>query len=151
VTVLWHDGDEAIPKPENWGDIVKEEPGRTAVDTGAFVYGDKGTIMYGSHGAGGVRILPKSAMDAHAKRAKSPEPAPRGGHYADFVQAIREGRKAGSDFAYGGPLTDIAMIGAIAQLFPGKELKWDAANMRFSSSDEATKLLTPTLREGWSL
>ena len=27
-------------------------------------HGDQGVIMYGSHGAGGVRILPESAMDA---------------------------------------------------------------------------------------
>jgi hypothetical protein len=125
------------------------------VDTGALVYGDKGVIMYGSHGAADVRIIPQSAMSAY----KRPEPtiprAPFNDHYRDFIQAVRDGRKAGakyaSDFAYGGRLTEIALIGAIAQLFPGQELKWDAPNMRFTNNAEATKLLTPKFREGWSL
>jgi hypothetical protein len=36
-------------------------------------------------------------------------------------------------------------------MFPGQELKWDAPNMQFKDNPEATKLLTPTFREGWSL
>ena len=130
---------------------MKETPDRKLVDTGALVYGDKGVIMYGSHGAGGVRILPQSAMRAYERPAPTIPRAPSNDHYRDFIQAVRDGRKAGSDFSYGGPLTEIALLGNIAQLFPGQELKWDAENMRFANSAEATKLLTPTFREGWTL
>lgn len=151
VTLLWHDGNEAIPAPDIWPTVVEETPDRKLVDTGALVYGDKGVIMYGSHGAGGVRIIPQSAMSAYTKPAQTIPRAPFNDHYRDFLQAVRDGRKAGSDFSYGGPLTEIALIGSIAQLFPGQELKWDAPNMRFANSTEATKLLTPTFREGWTL
>jgi predicted dehydrogenase len=151
VTLLWHDGDEHIPAPDVWPHVMQETPDRRLVDTGALVFGDKGVIMYGSHGAGGVRIIPESAMDAYQKPEPSIPRAPRNDHYRDFIEAVRDGRKAGSDFAYGGPLTEIALVGAIAQLFPGQELKWDAPNMRFSNNAEATKLLTPTFRQGWTL
>jgi hypothetical protein len=33
----------------------------------------------------------------------------------------------------------------------GQELKWDAQNMRFTNSPEATALLTPQFRAGWTL
>ena len=52
VTMHWYSGTERIPRPK---DLEKD---RKAVETGAVVLGDKGTIMYGSHGAGGVRIIP---------------------------------------------------------------------------------------------
>ena len=44
-----------------------------------------------------------------------------------------------------------ALLGDIAQLFPGEELKWDGPNMRFTNHADATKLLTPRFREGWTL
>jgi predicted dehydrogenase len=151
VTVLWHDGTHGIPAPDMWPDVVKEAPDVKLVDTGALVFGDKGVIMYGSHGATGVRILPPSKMRDYNRPPQKYPRAPFNDHYRDFIESVREGRKAGSDFSYGGPLTEVALLGAIAQLFPGTELKWDAPNMRFTSNSEATKLLTPKFREGWSL
>jgi predicted dehydrogenase len=151
ITLVWHDGTEPIPQPEIWPGVLKETPDRKLVQTGALVTGDEGTIMYGSHGAGDVRILPQSRMTEYTRPAKTLPRAPRNDHYRDFIMAVREGRKAGSDFSYGGPLTEIALLGGIAQLFPGQELKWDGPNMRFTNNAEATRLLTPKFREGWSL
>jgi len=151
ITLIWHDGTEAIPEPEIWPEVLKETPDRKLVQTGALVTGDKGVIMYGSHGAGDVRILPQSKMTNYTRPAKKLPRAPRNDHYRDFIMAVRERRKAGSDFSYGGPLTELALLGNIAQLFPGQELKWDGPNMRFTNSKEATRLLTPTFRDGWSL
>ena len=151
ITLVWHDGAEAIPAPEIWPEVLKETPDRKLVDTGALVEGDKGVIMYGSHGAGGVRILPQSKMRDYKRPEKKVPRAPRNDHYRDFIEAVRANRKAGSDFAYGGPLTEIALIGSIAQLFPNEELKWDGPNMRFINHSAASKLLTPKFRDGWSL
>src|SRR6266568_3951558 len=90
------------------------EKDRTAVDTGAVVYGDKGAIMYGSHGAGGVRIIPESAMKEYKQPKKTIPRVPGGGHEQDWARAIKNGTKAGSDFYYGGRLTEIALLGIIA-------------------------------------
>ena len=65
--------------------------------------------------------------------------------------AIREGRQAGSNFDYGGSLTELALLGAIAVRFPGTKLKWDAAAMKFANCDEANRYVDPPYREGWSL
>ncbi len=143
ITMHWYSGTERIPRPADL------EPNRKPVETGAVVLGDKGTIMYGSHGAGGVRIIPEAKM----KEYKRPEPKiPRvREHHHDWLEAIRHGRKAGSDFSYGAPLTEIAMLGVIAIKFPGVKLQWDAAAMRFTNCPEANPFVNPPYRSGWTL
>jgi predicted dehydrogenase len=143
VKLVWYDGNKKIPHPE---DLEKD---RKVPGTGAVVIGDQGTITHGSHGAGGVRIVPEAKMRAY----KTPEPTiPRvAGHHQDWLQAIREGRPAGSNFDYGGPLTEIALLGMIAIRFPGATLAWDAEDMRFTNCEEANQYVNPPCREGWTL
>ena len=143
ITMHWYSGTERIPQPPEL------ESDEKAVRTGAVVLGDKGTIIYGSHGAGGVRIIPQSKMDAY-KRPEKTIPRVKE-HHQDWLQAIRNGTKAGSDFSYGGPLTEIAMLGVIAIKMAGTKLEWDAQNMRFTNNREANQFVNPPYRSGWSL
>ena len=144
VTLTWYDGNNRIPRPQEL------EANRKAPGTGGVIVGTKGTITHGSHGAGGCRIIPEEKMKAYTQPEKT---IPRvKGHHWDFCQAIRDGRKAGSDFAdYGGPLTEIGLLGAIAILYPTQTLEWDAEKMQFTNFSEANKHLTPTFRQGWTL
>ena len=115
--------------------------------TGAYVLGDRGTIMYGSHGAGGARIIPEAKMKAYKLPDKK---LPRTkGHHRDWLQAIRNGTKAGSDFSYGGPLTEIALLGVIGLKFPGVKLAWDAGKTQFTNCPEANRFVNPPYRAGW--
>jgi hypothetical protein len=143
ITMYWYSGYAALPRPEAL------EQDRKVVDTGAVVLGDKGQIMYGSHGAGGVRMFPEEAMKAYKRPA---ETLPRvKNHHWDWVNAIRTGKKSGSDFSYGGPLTELALLGIIGTKLLGQELKWDGKNMRFLGSVEANALIKPQFRTGWTL
>jgi hypothetical protein len=114
-----------------------------------MVLGDKGTIMYGSHGAGGVRIIPESKMKAYKLPPKSIPRAQE--HHQDWLSAIRSGGKAGSDFSYGAALSEIGMLGVIAGRFAGTKLQWDADAMKFTNCAEANALVAPEYRAGWSL
>lgn len=150
VTLVWYDGTEEPPVPD--GVELKSLRG-----TNAFVLGDKGGIRYGSHGATGLRIFPEEQMLAYQR----PDPTlPRvaleikdrvAAHHRDWLDAIRNGTQAGSHFGYGGPLTEIALLGAIAIRMLGTTLQWDSAAMRFTNSEAANKLLSPPFREGWQL
>jgi len=144
ITLHWYSGTERIPRPPELEEDKKE------VGTGAVVIGDKGKIVYGSHGAGGVRLIPQSRMDEYQR---PPRTLPRlRGHQADWLEAIRKGTKAGSDFvSYGGPLTELAMLGVIAIRLPGTRLTWDAEAVRFTNSAAADELINPPYRKGWSL
>jgi hypothetical protein len=143
VKLVWYDGSTRPPRPDDL------EEDRNVPGTGAVVIGDQGKIMHGSHGAGGVRIFPEATM----REYQQPEPSiPRvPGHQQDWLQAIRENRPAGSSFDYGGPLTEVGLLGVIAIKFPGTRLEWDAAAARFTNCDEANRYVQPTFREGWSL
>jgi predicted dehydrogenase len=143
ITMRWYSGSEHIPRPPELEADEKD------VDTGAVVIGDKGTIVYGSHGAGQVRLIPQARMDAYKKPAQT---IPRvREHHWDWLQAIKNGTKSGSDFSYGGPLTEIALLGVIAIKLPGTKLEWDSAAMRFTNSPEGNSFLNPSYRSGWNL
>ncbi len=143
VTMHWYSGTERIPRPP---ELDKEDKD---VGTGAVVIGDKGTIVYGSHGAGGVRLIPQAKMDAYKRPEKT---LPRiKEHHWDWLQAIRKGGKAGSDFSYGGPLAELAMLGVIAINMSGIKLEWDAPAMKFTNNSEANHFINPPYRAGWTL
>ncbi|HNQ91185.1 MAG TPA: Gfo/Idh/MocA family oxidoreductase [Verrucomicrobiota bacterium] len=146
VKVVWHDGNNRMPRPEALA-ADDQVPG-----TGAILIGEKGLILHGSHGGGGCRLLPEPLMDQYTGKNAPPEKLPRVKNHAwDWIDAIRNGRQAGSHFGYGGPLTQAALLGAIAIRFPGQTLKWDDAQARFTNHDEANAHLRPALRPGWSL
>ena len=119
--------------------------------------GDKGKITYGSHGACAWRILPESTMKEYmANRTRvSDEKGPgmpnNDAHHRDFVQACKGWNPAGSNFGHGGPLTEIAMLGNIAQLMPNTELQWDAKHMTIPNHPKANQYLHYAYRDGWTL
>ncbi|MCY2992436.1 MAG: Gfo/Idh/MocA family oxidoreductase [Planctomycetota bacterium] len=143
VTMVWYSGTERIPRPQEL------EQDRKPVDTGAIVLGDKGAIMYGSHGANPVRIIPEAKMQDY-KQPEKTIPRTRG-HHNDWLEAIRNGTKAGSDFSYGGPLTEVALLGVIAIKLPGTKLEWDTQAMRFTNCEDANQYVNPPYRAGWTL
>ncbi len=143
ITLHWYSGTMPIPRPPELD--ADEKP----IKTGAVVIGDKGTLVYGSHGAGGVRLIPHARMEAFQKPAQT---LPRGlEHHRDWLDAIRNGRKAGSDFAYGGPLTEVPLLGVIAMKYPGRKLEWDGTAGQFTSAKDANDHLAPPYRQGWAL
>ena len=88
------------------------------------------------------RRLPAAAGEASwsntPARMPRAEKLPRvKNHPGTGLEAIRTGRQAGSNFGYGGPLTQAALLGAIAIRFPGQTLKWDNKKARFTNNEAA--------------
>jgi len=146
VKLVWHDGNETIPKPEGFPEDEKI-PG-----TGAILIGDKGMIVHGSHGAGSCHLVPDTLNEKYAGKNAPAQKIPRvKGHAWDWIEAIRTNRPAGSNFDYGGPLTELALLGLIAIRYPGQKLEWDHKEMRFTNNKEASNLLVSTYRPGWQV
>jgi len=146
VTVFWYSGFDVrkMPRPEGL------EAGQEMPVKGAVLLGEKGAIIHSFEGAADFRVVPPPG-------AGVPEAPPRtipsaGDPYREFQAAIREKVRAGSDFAgYGGPLTEIALLGVIAMGLPGRKLGWDGAAGRFTDCDEANARIVPEFRKGWGL
>ena len=56
-----------------------------------------------------------------------------------------------SGFDYGGPLTEMALLGMIAIRLKNQKLEWDSKNFKFINNEAANALLHKTYRKGWSL
>lgn len=146
VKVVWHDGNTRIPRAKNFDEEDKIPA------TGAVMIGDKGMIVHGSHGGGGCYLTPQAVMDQFSGDNAPAQKIVRVKNHAwDWIEAIRNGREAGSNFGYGGPLTQSALLGAIAVRFPGQTLHWDDAKARFTNCDAANAHINPPYRAGWSL
>ena len=65
MKLTWYDGRLLPPIPPEL------EPDRKLPGSGALLIGDKGTILHGSHGADGVRLIPETRMRDYTRPAKT--------------------------------------------------------------------------------
>ncbi|MBW8015880.1 MAG: Gfo/Idh/MocA family oxidoreductase [Planctomycetes bacterium] len=144
VKLTWSDGRLLPPVPEFF------ESGRKFTRSGALLIGEKGGIMHGSHGAGGMRIVPEVQ---HREYKKPAEKYPRVGtwHVKDWLRACKGGRACCSPFEYGAALTEMALLGMCAIRMPNKLLKWDTKALKFTNNEKANELLHIDYRKGWKL
>jgi predicted dehydrogenase len=147
VMLTWYDGRLLPPIP---ADLERDRP---LPGSGALLIGDKGTILHGSHGADGVRLIPEARMRDYARPPKTLRRVTEG-HEGDWIRACKEG-PAGvppcSPFEYGGALTEMVLLGVLAIRMKDQRLEWDSQNLRFTNNDKANELLRIEYREGWTL
>jgi len=140
VTVTWSDGGIKPFRP------AELEAGRSLRE--ALYIGDKGMIMHGTHGAM-PELIPENPD------FKDPEPwldRPEN-VYVDFIQAIKEGRKAANHFDIAAKLTEIMLLTNIAVISQQTNvtLEYDAENMKITNLEGANKFFHYEYRKGWSL
>ena len=144
VKLTWSDGRLLPPVPPEFSPSQKFDA------SGAMFIGDEGIILHGSHGASDIRILPEERRQAFTP----PEPTIRRvntSHEKDWIRACKDGQEASSTFDYGGPLTEMALLGMIAIQVKDQRLEWDAQNLKFKNNQRANDLLHIQYRDGWTL
>ncbi|MHC4111613.1 MAG: Gfo/Idh/MocA family protein [Planctomycetota bacterium] len=143
VKLTWYDGLRA-PRP------VDIEDGRRLgnVEGGVLFKGSKGKLMAGVYGEG-ARLIPESRMKEY-KQPQKTIPRVKGSHEMDWVRACKDGKPAGADFEYSGPLTEVCLLGNVARQVDAR-IEWDAKNMKVTNLPEANKYVRTQYREGWSL
>lgn len=145
VSLTWYDGRLKPPIPKDF------DPRQRFDDNGAILIGEKGTIMHGSHGAGGLRLLPKSLRDQYKEPSKTIPRVKDEAHEQDWIRACKTGEPASSSFEYGGALTEMVLLGVLAMRVKDRRLEWDGAAMRFKNDEDANALVSPVYRKGWVL
>ncbi len=144
-----------------WSDGLKKEPpidksklppGFRLPGGGSLFIGDKG-IMVAAQGSP-PRLYPEEKFRDYTvgplKQMFADLAAEKLDHYLEWPNAILAGRQANSSFEVSGPLTEIVMLGTIAQRIPGRRLAWDAARLRFDDP-AATALVRRPYRKGWEI
>jgi predicted dehydrogenase len=147
VALTWYDGRLLPPIPKDF------DPRQRFDSNGAVLIGDKGTVMHGSHGAGNLRLLPKKLADDYRQPPQKLTRVPemKGAHEQDWVRACKDGHPASSNFDYGGPLTEMVMLGVLAMRVKDRKLLWNGETMQFENDKEANALINPPYRDGWKM
>jgi len=150
ITLHWCNGykGDVLNKPAGVPHVPAELIAR---ETNVIAFtGTRGTILVPDMRASSrPQIFPlerEREFTAHLPPATLPRP--KGGHFADWLQAIREGGKAGADFDYSAPLTEAVLLGTLAQR-TGRPIVWDRARMSALDVPEADALLKPELSPEW--
>jgi len=137
IELIWSDGYKYPPKH-----IREHIDGRAFPKQGALLIGEAGSMLL-PH-PGGPQLFPKDKFKGYAR----PGIAERN-HYHHWVDACRQQAQTEAGFGYAGPLTETILLGTIALRCPGKELAWNAKQMKVTNLAEANQYIHRPYRKGW--
>lgn len=145
LAVYWYDGNTS-PSPETCRRLTN---GKLDKLGGTFISGSEGVFWNGQvMMKGDTKFI---RHQDHPATKAIPKSLPRvQGHHWEFAEAVRGGSRPFSDYDHSVPLTEMALLGCIAQRIPGR-LLWDAKAGRFRNSEAANALLTPYVRPTWEI
>jgi hypothetical protein len=140
LRVTWYDGGLRPAAPPELGRFPLPK-------RGVMFMGEKGVIQ--CDGAGGSpRVFPETLRAAVTKPAATLKRS--NGHHRDWIDACKGGEAASSHFGYGARLTEIALLGVLAQRL-GKPVEWDAAAMQVKGQPAAEAMIRGSYRAGWEI
>jgi hypothetical protein len=156
----WYDGtpssDNAPMRP--YPDIVKDVVNLRGKlpPAGCLIIGDKGKL-FAPDDYGAMFFLQLEGEEKFTQGAKHeaiasiPESIPRSpGHYKEWIDMIKGGPAAYSNFEIAGYLTEIILLGCIAlRVGEGVKMEWDGPNMRSPNCPEAERFVKRKARTGW--
>ncbi len=111
--------------------------------------GTKGLLGCGTH-AGPPAILPDEVRKTWVANPP-PKTIPRvqGGPFREWMRAIKgEGPEPGSNFSVSSNLTEIILLGVLAQRF-NTRIEWDAKEGGITNHPELNAFVKEPAREGW--
>ncbi len=161
VELTWYDGTKNLPPmPSNFGaDVIDPNippPSNAAAadpkkqkarPPGKVIYGKDLTFKGGSHGSTLEIIPPAKAKEMASSLPKYPKSPSN--HFANFLKACKGEEKCRSSFEVAGPLSQVLVLGVIAQRL-NRKLVFDRATNQITNDKIANALLVgPPPREGW--
>lgn len=156
----WYDGapsvDNAPLRP--YPDIVKDVVNLRGKlpPSGCLIIGEKGKL-FAPDDYGAMFFLQLEGEEKFIQGAKHeaikdiPQSLPRSpGHYKEWIEMIKGGPAAYSNFEIAGYLTEIILLGCIAlRVGEGVKMEWDGPNMRSPNCPEAARFVQRNNRTGW--
>ena len=141
VKVVWRDGKLKPATPQGASGLPSN---------GSLLHGKNFVLsLCGWSGTFDPLVAPARRTELLAKEIPEKYPRIKGGHYRNWVESIRNGSKAASDFEYSGPFAEIILLGVIAQRL-GRTLHWDGKTGKFVDDAEANALVkAPAARAGF--
>jgi predicted dehydrogenase len=142
VTMTWYDGGLMPPTP------IEMPAGQRLPDNAVLYVGSKGKMFHSSHG-GMPQLLPATLMEQAQSIPKTMDRSP--GHYEEWYQACKGGKRPVDNFDYAGPMTETVLLGVLSLRSPGTKLDWDGENLKVKNAPELNQYVHKEYRTGWSL
>ena len=143
IVLTWYERDWPEVDP-NWG---FEEWGQNRM----VMIGDKGTIATGAR-PNSPRLYPEAKWQEFRRNLPAKTiPRIKGSHISEWANAIKgEGPLPGSNFDYASRLTEMALLGVLAQRFGGR-IEWDDKKMEVTNRPELNAYIREPARRGWRM
>jgi len=139
----WYSGGLRPPHPELLpGDVNLSK-------RGAMFVGDKGIILNNGGTSSIPIIFPETLRNSFTPPAQSISRSK--GHHREWVDAIKGGPEALSNFEYGARLTENVLLGVLSLRLGGKKIYWDSRNMKAIGLPEADVIIKEPIRKGWGM
>lgn len=144
MTINWYDG--VNNKPPHPKELSEK---RNVPRCGKVIYGEDLTFMGGTHRSC-LRIIPETKRQEISKTLpQTQESKTSTRHMKNFMLAAMGKEECNSKLAVSGPLTQVFMLGCIAQRLGGT-LKFDARKQEITNNKRANQLLKGHApRKGW--
>jgi hypothetical protein len=156
----WYDGSPSKdnaplrPYPDIVNDVVNLR-GKLPI-AGCLVIGEKGQL-FAPDDYGATFFLKLEGdekfihQDKHEAIKDIPQSIPRSpGHYNEWIEMIKGGAPAYSNFEIAGYLTEIILLGCIAlRVGEGVKMEWDGPKMSSPNCPQAAQFVKRTERAGW--
>jgi len=141
VKAFWYDGGKLPP-----ADMFE---GHKIDGSGAMLVGEKGKIYAAGDNCDDFECLGNVKLPK-LDFVRSP------GHFAEWVQAIKGGKPAMSNFPdYAGPLTETILLGNLAVWVAasgkGEKVEWDPRDLKVKNLSGLEEIVQPVYRPGYSL
>lgn len=146
VTLKWYERDREVPKPKRW-----DEESKLDGEGGMYMEGSKETLYAAGMRPTSPQLKPNARfMERKPELAKIPKlPDVGSGPIEEWYRAIKgEGPVPGSNFEYAAPLTEMVLLGALAQR-TGQTIDWDPDKMAVKGHPEFEGMIREPAREGW--
>jgi predicted dehydrogenase len=161
VTFTWYegkqDGKKLLPREELTARAIALDPSRKRiVNSGCILVGKEGMIYSPSdYGAEVLFDPPEKFKELNTKKPEKLPSTTTGdvdlAMKKEWVDAIKGGPPAMSNFDYAAMLTETILLGNIAMRFRSQELQWNPQTMKFSNFGAADKFVTKAYRSGWGV
>jgi predicted dehydrogenase len=146
VVLKWYEASFDVPKPRRW------DPSE-ALPTGGGMYmeGTKETLYHAGMRPTKPVLTPSGRFEDRKAELDGIEKLPEvgAGPIEEWLRAIKgDGPTPNSNFDYAVPLTEMVLLGAIAQR-TGRTIEWDAENMKIVGQPDLDHLINEPVRKGW--
>jgi predicted dehydrogenase len=162
VTLTWYEGRRDGKKLLPPDDLVQKaisidtnpKHKGNLVESGSILVGDKGMLYSPDDYGAEFFLYPAKAFEGVNKTKPERLPINARGDYgmkAEWVDAIKGGSPASSDFGFAAMLTETILLGNIAIRLTGERLEWNGPDLKFTNNSNANQFVHYEYRKGWTL